>query len=60
MSAEEIYDQFMRMTRAYYYDADCDAPRCHDPNNDDDTFSSTPMNDEYTQRRKGMMRQMSS
>jgi len=26
----------------------------------DDTFSSTPMDDEYTQRRMGMMRQMSS
>jgi len=60
ISAEEIYDQYMRMTRAYYYDADCDAPRCHYDPNDDDTFSSTPMNDEYTQRRKGMMRQMSS
>jgi hypothetical protein len=59
ISAEEIYDQYMRMTRGYY-DADCDAPRCHYDPNDDDTFSSTPMNDEYTQRRKGMMRQMSS
>jgi hypothetical protein len=28
--------------------------------NDDDQFSSTPMDNEYTQRRMGMMRQMSS
>ena len=65
ITAEQIYDQYMRMTTGGggggYYDADCDAPPpCHYQPDDDDTFSSTPMNDEYTQRRKGMMRQMSS
>jgi hypothetical protein len=56
ISAEELYKQLCSRHYSYHhqYDAECDAPR------HDDTFSSTPMDDDYTQRRIGMMRQMSS
>ena len=60
-TAEELYKQMQRYGGGRYgggqYDPDEDAPHgVHD----DDTFSCTPMNDDYTQRRMGMMRQMSS
>ena len=62
-SAEELYQQMQRPRhggggRNGYYDPDEDAPYYH--GGADDTFSSTPMDDEYTQRRVGMMRQMSA
>ena len=53
VTAEQLYEQ-MRTTHHHYHDYDeCDAPHLND------TFSSTPMNDDYTQRRMGMMRRMS-
>jgi len=56
ITAEDLYKQMcLRPHSCYQYDPDCDAPGQYD-----DTFSSTPMDDEYTQRRMGMMRQMSS
>ena len=57
ISAEELYRQMCSNHHHHYYeyDMDCDAPPMYD-----DTLSSTPMDDEYTQRRIGMMRQMSS
>jgi hypothetical protein len=56
-TAEELYKQMQRYGGGGRYDPDEDAPHgAHD----DDTFSCTPMNDDYTQRRMGMMRQMSS
>jgi uncharacterized protein YegL len=56
ITPEQIYDQMRTQHR--HYDAELDAPS-QQPY-DDDTFSSTPMDDEYTLRRMGMMRQMSS
>jgi hypothetical protein len=56
-SAEELYQQMQR-PRYGYYDPEEDAPCYY--TGADDTFSSTPMDDEYTQRRVGMMRQMSA
>jgi hypothetical protein len=54
-TTEQLYEQVRRYgIRAGYH---------HHHNHhaaDDDQFSSTPMDDEYTQRRMGMMRQMSS
>jgi hypothetical protein len=61
-TAEELYKEMQRYGGGGRYgggryDPDEDAPHgVHD----DDTFSCTPMNDDYTQRRMGMMRQMSS
>lgn len=61
ISAEELYKQMCSRHYSYHnnsdnqYDPDYDAPRQYD-----DTFSITPMDDEYTQLRIGMMRQMSS
>jgi hypothetical protein len=56
-TAEELYKEMQRYGGGGRYDPDEDAPHgVHD----DDTFSRTPMNDDYTQRRMGMMRQMSS
>jgi len=63
-SAEELYQQMQAQQKQYggggngvWYEADeyepYDGPR-------DDTFSNTPMDDDYTQRRIGIMRQMSS
>jgi hypothetical protein len=63
-SAEELYQQMQRPRygggggRNGYYDPEEDAPCYYQ--RVDDTFSSTPMDDEYTQRRVGMMRQMSA
>lgn len=60
ISAEELYKHMCSRHYSYHnnnnqYELDYDAPRERD-----DTFSITPMNDEYTQRRIGMMQQMSS
>ena len=55
-TTEQLYDQVRRYGSAaghYQHHAAAAA-------NDDDQFSSTPMDNEYTQRRMGMMRQMSS
>jgi hypothetical protein len=60
ITTEELYQQIKypwKYSRGGGYDPEYDAPICRD---NDDTFSSTPMNDDYTQRRMGMMRQMSS
>jgi hypothetical protein len=60
LTIEQLYDQVKRYGSA----AGCNYPAHHDEfdlyGHADDTFSSTPMNDENTQRRMGMMRQMSS
>jgi len=63
-SAEELYQQMQAQQQQYgdnggWYEPDEDAPCYHDVARDD-TFSSTPMDDDYTQCRIGMMRQMSS
>jgi hypothetical protein len=59
LTIEQLYDQVKRYGSAAGYN-----PAHHDEFDlygpADDTFSSTPMNDENTQRRMGMMRQMSS
>jgi hypothetical protein len=59
LTIEQLYDQVKRYGSAAGYN-----PAHHDEfdlyGHADDTFSSTPMNDENTQRRMGMMRQMSS
>ena len=53
-TTEQLYEQVRRYgLRAGYH-------QHHDAAANDDQFSSTPMDDEYTQRRMGMMRQMSS
>ena len=62
-SAEELYQQMQAQQQQYggnggWYEPDEDAPCYHGGR--DDTFSSTPMDDDYTQRRIGIMRQMSS
>lgn len=62
-SAEELYQQMQAQQQRYggnggWYEPDEDAPCYHGAH--DDTFSSTPMDDDYTQRRIGIMRQMSS
>jgi hypothetical protein len=54
ITAEKLYEQ-MRSRSYRYHNNDQD-----DQDHADDMFSSTPMNDDYTQRRMGMMRQMSS
>jgi hypothetical protein len=63
-SAEELYQQMQaQQYRGHYgggYDLDYDDEHCYNGRVADDTFSSTPMDDDYTQRRIGMMRQMSS
>jgi hypothetical protein len=64
-SAEELYQQMQAQNRyggCGQYDLgeyDDDA-HCYHHGAADETFSSTPMDDDYTQRRMGMMRQMSS
>jgi hypothetical protein len=59
LTIEQLYNQVKRYGSAAGYN-----PAHHDEfdhyGHADDTFSSTPMNDENTQRRMGMMRQMSS
>jgi hypothetical protein len=54
ITAEKLYER-MRSRSYRYHNNDQD-----DQDNADDMFSSTPMDDDYTQRRMGMMRQMSS
>jgi hypothetical protein len=56
-TTEQLYEQVRRYgIRAGYHQHQHHAAAA----NDDDQFSSTPMDNEYTQRRMGMMRQMSS
>jgi hypothetical protein len=54
VTTEQLYEQ-MKLHDNHYFQND-DAPNDY---HQDDTFSSTPMDDVYTQRRMGMMRQMS-
>ena len=55
-TTEQLYEQVRRYgIRAGYHQH-----HQHHAAANDDQFSSTPMDDEYTQRRMGMMRQMSS
>jgi hypothetical protein len=63
-SAEELYQQMQaqRNSGRYgggQYDLDEENAHCYH-GAADENFSSTPMDDDYTQRRMGMMRQMSS
>lgn len=61
ITSEQIYENMYRSRQYQYYehqDYEYDNAQNHGGLYDD-TFSSTPM-DEYTQRRMGMMRQMSS
>ena len=68
LTIDQLYDQVKRYgSAAGYYSRGGGGgsyPAHHDEfdlyGHADDTFSSTPMNDDYTQRRMGMMRQMSS
>ena len=66
LTIEQLYDQVKRYGSAAGYNryGYGNYPAHHDEfdlyGHADDTFSSTPMNDENTQRRMGMMRQMSS
>jgi hypothetical protein len=56
-TTEQLYEQVRRYgIRAGYHQRHHDDHQRHH----DDQFSSTPMDNEYTQRRMGMMRQMSS
>ena len=55
ISAEKLYEQ-MRGHHSYRHRH----RHHHQDHQNDDMFSSTPMDDDYTQRRMGMMRQMSS
>jgi len=57
ITAEQIYEK-MTNDHIYYYD-DYMPDYCGGGGGDD-TFSSTPMDDVYTQRRMGIMRHMSS
>ena len=63
LTIEQLYDQVIRYGSAAGYNRYGGGAH-HDEfdlyGHADDTFSSTPMNDENTQRRMGMMRQMSS
>ena len=52
IAAEKLYEQMRGHSYLYHHD--------QDQNQGDEMFSSTPMDDDYTQRRMGMMRQMSS
>ena len=57
ITAEKLYEQMWSRSGAAHHYRDQDQDHA---DNADDMFSSTPMDDEYTQRRMGMMRQMSS
>ena len=63
LTIEQLYDQVKRYGSAAGYNR-YGGNAHHDEfdlyGHANDTFSSTPMNDENTQRRMGMMRQMSS
>jgi hypothetical protein len=54
ITAEKLYERMRSSSFRYHYHQD------QDQDGMDDMFSSTPMDDDYTQRRMGMMRQMSS
>jgi hypothetical protein len=56
ITAEQLYEQ---MRTAHHHHHHHDYNDCYAPYDDDNAFSSTPMDDEYTQRRMGMMRRMS-
>jgi len=58
ITAEQIYEK-MTNNLIHYYD-DYMPDYCGGGSGGDDTFSSTPMDDVYTQRRKGIMRHMST
>jgi hypothetical protein len=58
ITAEKLYEQMWSRPGAAHHYRDQDQEDHAD--NADDMFSSTPMDDDYTQRRMGMMRQMSS
>jgi len=64
LTIEQLYDQVNCYGSAAGYSRGGGYPAHHDDfdlyGHADNTFSSTPMNDDYTQRRMGMMRQMSS
>jgi len=57
VTAEQLYIQMKQRQRGRGYHQEHDDDEYHGA---DDTFSNTPMDDDYTQRRMGMMRQMSS
>ena len=57
ITAEQLYIQMKQRQRSRCYHQEHDDDEYHGV---DDTFSSTPMDDDYTQRRMIMMRQMSS
>ncbi len=61
ITSEQIYENMCRRQYQYYEHDDYEHAQNHGCGAGlyDDTFSSTPM-DEYTQRRMGMMRNMSS
>jgi hypothetical protein len=59
-SAEELYQQMQAQQYRGHYGGEYDLDENCYHGAADDTFSSTPMDDDYTQRRMGMMRQMSS
>lgn len=58
ITAEKLYEQMWSRSGAAHHYRDQDQEDHAD--NADEMFSSTPMDDDYTQRRMGMMRQMSS
>jgi hypothetical protein len=65
LTIEQLYDQVNCYGSAAGYSRGGGGYPAHHDEYDlyghaDNTFSSTPMNDDYTQRRMGMMRQMSS
>jgi hypothetical protein len=60
-TTEQLYEQVRRYDQVRRYGSAAGHYQHHAAAaNDDDQFSSTPMDNEYTQRRMGMMRQMSS
>jgi len=60
-TTEQLYEQVRRYgSAAGHYHQHHQHQHHAAAANDDDQFSSTPMDNEYTQRRMGMMRQMSS
>ena len=59
-TTEQLYEQVRRYGSAAGHYQHHNQQHHAAAANDDDQFSSTPMDNEYTQRRMGMMRQMSS
>jgi hypothetical protein len=63
ITVEKLYERMRSSSyhhRDYYQDQDQDQDQDQYQDRTDEMFSSTPMDDEYTQRRMGMMRQISS